>query len=103
MNSIIENHRSKLDNLCRKFNVARLELFGSAADTQRFDLQKSDFDFLVEFQNLPPGKHAESYFGLLEGLGQLFQRNIDLLMPEAIQNKYLRDQINRERILIYAA
>ncbi|MBN2212204.1 MAG: nucleotidyltransferase domain-containing protein [Sedimentisphaerales bacterium] len=103
MNLIIENQRSKLDGLCRRFHVAKLELFGSATDPQRFDTQKSDLDFLVEFQYLPPGEYAESYFGLLEGLGQLFQRNIDLLMPNAIQNQYLRDQINRERILIYAA
>lgn len=103
MNAIIENHRPGLDGLCRQFQVARLELFGSAVDPARFDPQKSDLDFLVEFQSLLPGQYAEAYFGLLEGLGQLFHRNIDLLMPGAIKNSYLRDQIDRERTLIYAA
>ena len=48
MISLIENKRTVLTDLCRRFGVRRLELFGSAA-TDAFDPSRSDLDFLVEF------------------------------------------------------
>jgi len=35
--------------LCRRFDVARLEIFGSAARAADFNPDASDVDFLVEF------------------------------------------------------
>lgn len=46
--SEIESHRSAIDEICARFGVRRLELFGSGA-TGRFDTARSDLDFLVEF------------------------------------------------------
>jgi len=45
----IEQRRSDLEALCRRFGVRRLELFGSAA-TGAFRSEDSDLDFLVEFE-----------------------------------------------------
>ena len=39
---------AELQELCRRFHVLRLEVFGSATDARRF--AGSDLDFLVEFQ-----------------------------------------------------
>ena len=50
--------------LCEKHHVHQLDLFGSAAE-DRFNSEKSDLDFLVEFEDLPPAKLADSYFYLL--------------------------------------
>lgn len=82
--------------MCRHFGVRRLDLFGSAA-TGRFDPARSDLDFLVAFEEMPPGKHAKAYFGLLEGLEALFQRRIDLLTAESVENPYLRRSIEADR------
>ena len=41
-------HREELRDLCRRFHVRRLEVFGSAARGD-FDPARSDIDFLVEF------------------------------------------------------
>ena len=41
-------HREGLRDLCRRFVVRRLEVFGSSARGD-FDPAKSDIDFLVEF------------------------------------------------------
>lgn len=48
MASILDLHLAEIPDLCRRYGVARLELFGSAAG-DAFDPQRSDLDFLVEF------------------------------------------------------
>ena len=102
MTRLIEEHRQELVELCRQFKVQRLELFGSGAGA-RFDPHRSDLDFLVEFQPLPPGKRAPSYFGLLSALRNLFGRPIDLVEPGAISNPYFLKGIQQSRTLVYEA
>src|SRR3972149_7704384 len=95
MISIVEDNREELKDLCVKHRVRRLELFGSAIDDENFDLEKSDIDFLVEFQPLKPGEYADTYFGLLEALESLFNRHIDLIMVRAVKNPYFLEAINK--------
>ena len=102
MNRLIEEKRDWLIRLCAKYRVRRLELFGSAL-ANRFDPRTSDLDFLVEFLPLQPGEYADAYFGLLEALRELFQRNVDLVMTGAIRNRYFLESINRSRTVLYAA
>ena len=96
MDRLIEEKRNDLIRLCAKYRVRRLELFGSAL-TNRFDPRTSDLDFLVEFLPLQPGEYADAYFGLLEALRELFQRDVDLVMTGAIRNRYFLESINRSR------
>jgi predicted nucleotidyltransferase len=96
----ILDKREELVELCRRFHVQRLEVFGSAA-TDRFDATRSDVDFLVEFEGTNNLFHR--FFDLLAELERLFGRPVDLLMPSAIENKYLMLSINRTRTLVYAA
>lgn len=100
--TIIEEHRKELETLCRRFHVARLEIFGSAADGT-FDPQRSDVDFLVEFQPLEPGALADAYFGLLAELERVFQRKVDLVTPRSIRNPYFLKGVNKSRRPLYAA
>ena len=102
MNLLIEDKRDALIRLCAKYRVQRLEIFGSAF-TSRFDPRTSDLDFLVEFLPLQPGEYADAYFGLLEALRELFQRNVDLVITGAIRNRYFLESINRSRAVLYAA
>ena len=64
MIDLIEHHRVELDDLCRRYRVRTLELFGSAADGT-FDPVRSDLGFLVDFLPLDDGQLAPDYFGLL--------------------------------------
>ena len=102
MNRLIEDKRDELNQLCSRFNVQRLELFGSAPDGS-FDAQTSDVDFLVEFLPLQPGEHFDAYFGLLEALQDLFGRPVDLVMTRAIKNPYFLRSVDRTREVLYAA
>jgi hypothetical protein len=99
---LIERSRATVDELCRRFHVARLEVFGSAADGQ-FEEARSDLDFLVEFQPLEPGPLADAYFGLLTELQRLFARKVDLVTPKAIRNPYFLRAVNQTRRMLYAA
>ena len=102
MSSLIEDNLGAVEQLCRRFRVRRLELFGSAVGKE-FDAKKSDLDFLVDFEALEPDEYADTYFGLLEGLKQLFKRNVDLVMISAVKNPYFLESIERSRTLLYAA
>lgn len=102
MSPFIDDHRAALEELCRRYRVRRLFLFGSATG-DAFDPSQSDVDLLVEFQALPEGAYADSYFGLLESLEALFGRAVDLVTLTALRNPYMRADIERTRTLLYAA
>jgi hypothetical protein len=103
MVSVIAQHEEALERLCQRYKVLRLEVFGSAATEDRFRSEDSDLDFLVEFLPLEPGTHADTYFGLLAALEDLFQRPVDLVMTRAIGNPYFLESVNRTRMVVYAA
>jgi len=103
MHPMIEQHRDEIAELCRRYAVRRLEIFGSAARGADFDPERSDADFLVDFE---PGRglHAlRRFFGLAEDLEQLLGRHVDLVEPRAIRNPYLRASIDKARELIYGS
>jgi uncharacterized protein len=102
MDAIITQHSLEIADLCRRYRVRRLELFGSAA-ADRFDPPSSDVDFLVEFEPLAEGEHADAYFGLRESLEALLSRPVDLVMTRAIRNPYFLEAIEPTRTLLYAA
>ena len=103
MISLIENNREALKDLCVRYRVRRLEIFGSALTNHNFDTELSDLDFLVEFLSLKQGEYADTYFGLLEAFENLFSRHVDLVMTGAIKNPYFLEAINKDRKLLYAA
>lgn len=98
----IRDHEVRIEELCRRFHVRRLDLFGSAA-TGAFDPSRSDIDFLVEFEPLPTGHHADAWFGLQEALEELLGRPIDLVAAGAVRNPFFRAELERTRLPLYAA
>lgn len=88
--------------MCGLHRVKRLSLFGSAT-TSRFDPAVSDLDFLVEFQPMPPGEHAQHYFGLLEELETLFGMKVDLVEQAPIRNPYFRQAVEKSRVDLFDA
>lgn len=100
MLEIIAGRRSELTDLCGRYGVRRLALFGSAL-REDFDPGQSDLDLLVEFSPTSPQEHAEAYFGPLEDLESLFGRHVDLLSsgPSAIPTSGGRSKSNRKHWL----
>ena len=90
-------------DLCRRFHVRRLELFGSAARGEDFDPDRSDLDFLVSFAPLSPADYADAYFALRDGLERVTGMPVDLLTEAALENPYLRQRVTIERPTLFPA
>ncbi|MFO7650627.1 MAG: nucleotidyltransferase family protein [bacterium] len=92
--------RYRLAEMCRRFRVAELALFGSVMrDDFRPD---SDVDVLVTFA---PGARA-SLFDLVDlqaELQALLGRKVDLVEKPALRNPFRRRAILREAEVVYAA
>ena len=98
----LASRRDEIADLCRRYHVRSLEVFGSAL-TDRFDPARSDVDLLVEFEDSLPRDLFEDYFPLKWALEALFGRSVDLVEPSAIRNPYLLEGVNRARAPLYAA
>ncbi len=98
----IAARQSELPRLCCEFHVRRLEVFGSATHGA-FDPERSDLDFLVEFEPLQPASYANSFFGFKEALEQLLGRPVDLVVLTAIRNPYFLESVQQSKSLLYAA
>jgi uncharacterized protein len=94
--------REQIAELSRRHRVRRLALFSSAA-REDFDPERSDLDFLVEFEPRALGTYARTYFDLLEALQQLFGRPVDLVIESAIKNPYFRQSVEQSQTLLYVA
>ncbi len=100
--TIIFDKLDEIHELCRTYNVQRLELFGSALRDD-FAPERSDLDFLVEYRFMAPEERADSFFGLWFGLEDLFGRSVDLVAPGKIKNPYILRAINESRVVVYDA
>lgn len=97
----LQGKQAKLAELCERFGVERLFLFGSATRAD-FDAQTSDLDFLVQLTGrAPTGAYAERYLGLADALEQLFGRRVDLVTEESIRNPIFRREVEASRRLVY--
>ena len=102
MTDLIEKNRTAIADLCRKFKVQRLAVFGSAT-SHRFDPARSDVDFLYTLQSVPPGEYADNFFGLANELESLLGRRVDLVSEKSIRNPYFRESIDESRQPLYEA
>ena len=78
-------------------------MFGSAARGNDFDASRSDADFLVTFAPEAGPRAFANYFDFKEALEALLGRPVDLVMPGAVENPYLRAGIERSREPVFAA
>lgn len=102
MIGLLESKRDAIVEVCARYGVKRLDAFGSALRDD-FNPAESDVDLLVEFALMEPYARVDSYFGMLDELRALLNREIDLVMVGAVKNPYIARDIERTRQLLYAA
>ena len=90
-------HTKRIIAICGKYHVATISLFGSLARNEA--TEASDIDMLVSFSRPVSLLQMVS---LERELTEVLGRKVDLL-TEASLSPYLRDQILKERQLVYAA
>src|SRR5665647_168902 len=96
----LDKYKNEINTLCLKNKVKSLYVFGSVL-TDRFS-EKSDIDLIVDIDSNDPFDYADSYFNLKFALQDLFSRSIDLLENKAINNPYIRRNIDSSKSLVYA-
>ena len=101
MIDLVAEKRPNLLELCRKFRVQRLHVFGSAA-TGAFRKETSDLDFLVSFfDRRPNADYADRVLDFADALERLFARPVDLVTEQSVRNPYFRRALEASRQLIY--
>lgn len=100
MIDLVRQHLPEIAQVCATHRVARLDVFGSATRSD-YRTGESDLDLLVEFQAMPPTELADAYYGLLEDLRTVLGVPIDLVMRDAVKNRYVAAAIERERQPVY--
>ena len=101
MHAEIESRRDEIIAICRRYRVQRLEVFGSAARGTDFDPEKSDVDFLYEFEPPTLPGFNRRYDGMTRDLQALLGRKVDLIRNGLIDNEYLLAAINECREVVY--
>jgi len=86
--------------LCKSHKVKYLYAFGSSV-TERFDVNKSDIDLLVEIDSEDPIDRGEKLLSLWDLFEVFFMRKVDLLTDSSIRNPFLRKSIDSTKVLIY--
>jgi len=99
---LLESKRAAIAELCARHGVTRLYAFGSAL-RDSFRPDESDLDLLVAFSPMEPYSRVEAYFGMLDELRVLLNRDVDLVMAGAVKNPYISRDIERTKQLLYAA
>ena len=99
---LLDKKRDAIAALCARFDVERLEVFGSALRGD-FDPEQSDLDLLVQFKPISGYARVDAYFNLRDELRALLGREIDLVTTDAVRNRYILQEIERTKQLVYAA
>ena len=95
----IDLNIEQIKKLCLKNRVKSLFVFGSVL-TDRFN-GDSDIDLIVDIDEKDPISYSDYYFNLKVQLENLFKRQIDLLESKSLKNPYLKEQIDKTKVLIY--
>lgn len=98
MSPNVQIDRAALTDLCRRYHIVQLKLFGSAL-TDAFD-QTSDIDLLATFEpNHTPGWEIVE---IEQAFARAFNRSVDLLTESSLRPRW-RDEVLPSAEVLYAA
>ncbi len=85
----VADRKEEIAGICRRHRVSLLEVFGSAARGADFDPERSDVDFLVEFE--PPTLPGlfRRRMGLVRDLRTALDREVDMIRMGSVDKRYL--------------
>ena len=68
----VAERTAELSEFCKRYHVARLDLFGKAVAADSLT-ENDSLSFLVDFKPSARSAYADAYFGLLESLEGAFR------------------------------
>lgn len=99
--SPIDLQTPQLKEVCRRYAVSELYVFGSIV-TGRMHAE-SDLDFMVRFEPSGPTGAFDRFMGLKEALELLYGRRVDLLTLKPFRNPVFQAEVDQNKTLLYAA
>jgi predicted nucleotidyltransferase len=102
MIDFVTQKRDEIAAHCRRLDVRRLEVFGSAV-SGTFDPATSDLDFLVEFSAHDRPGILGRYLDLAESLETLFNRRVDLVTVPSVRNPRFRAELDATKEPVYVS
>jgi uncharacterized protein len=97
--NILLKSKKKIVEVCKRYQISELSLFGSQVRGDFSD--KSDFDFLVDF--LPEAKISFFELGDIQSeLEEIVKTEVDLVPKKGLK-ELIRPQVLAEAEVIYAA
>lgn len=90
--------RGRVAELCRRYGIAELDVFGSVARGSAGP--DSDVDLL--YVRVPGNDLGMDYFALQDELEELFGRPVDLVPKDGL-HRVIRDQVLKDAQVLYAA
>ncbi len=100
METVVLPDRERLAELCRRWKIRNLFLFGSVARGEA--RPDSDVDLLVEFEPDRPST-VRFFLDARADFERAFGRPVDLVQDRLVTNPYRRASIGRDKKLLYAA
>jgi predicted nucleotidyltransferase len=97
----VDLKKEQIRELCEKFNVKELYLFGSAA-TDDFS-EDSDLDFIVKFDRKGFEGAFDQFIDFKHELEQMYGRSVDLYHHKKFRNSIFQQEVERSKKLLYAA
>lgn len=88
-------YEEKFKGLLKKYHVKRVAIFGSYACGR--PTQKSDIDFLVEFEK---GTSLLDMVGLKLDLQELLHKDVDIATPKSL-SKYIRGRVLKQAVYLH--
>ncbi|MVN21165.1 nucleotidyltransferase family protein [Mucilaginibacter arboris] len=99
MQPLIKNNLPEIQKLMRTYGVEQAYLFGSAASGKM--KADSDVDFLIRFSpNMDFQTYGNNYFKLLYALQDLLKLQVELVAEETLNNPYLIESIDSNKLLV---
>ncbi len=97
---LLVKNRQEFISLCKKHKVSKLYAFGSVLRDD-FNPNLSDIDLQVEISEDDPLEKGDLLLAFLMASEAFFNRKVDLLTDQRIENPYLRSAIESTKKLIY--
>lgn len=96
----LQDKLSVINKIFEESSIKKAYVFGSIVNGD-FN-EKSDIDFIVSFKDdTDPIKQGELWWSLSEKLSKQLNRNVDILIEKPIRNKYLAQEIEKYKEVIY--
>jgi predicted nucleotidyltransferase len=99
MIDLITDNLEAIRDLCRRYEIQKLDLFGSAA-TGDFNPETSDLAFIVD-----PGKYTDGtdfrYLDFISDLEELLGFRVQMISARSITNPYFRLSVDEQRMSLH--